>query len=69
MKFDKIRVQTETEIITIKLNQFHMFQYKTFEVGINPSEGLFSTDISCKFIAFTKQNKKTQFLPPELFDS
>ena len=28
--------------------------YKTFEVGINPTEGLFSIDVSCKFIIFTK---------------
>ena len=28
--------------------------YKTFEVGINPTEGLFSINVSCKFLVFTK---------------
>ena len=39
----------------IKTN-FICFSYKAFEVGINPVEGLFSIDVRCKLIIFTKNS-------------
>ena len=54
MKFDKIKAEmshrTRNDLV-----QPHV-SGKTFEDSINPSEGLFFIDLSCKFLVFRKND-------------